>query len=84
MRNLSAIIKIVIPSYRSKEVLMLLMHSGFLIARTYLSVVVARLDGRIVKDLVLRFNAYYSYCQFILVSILISIHLLFFVHSLYV
>jgi ATP-binding cassette subfamily D (ALD) long-chain fatty acid import protein len=46
------LLSIVIPGWRSKEMAMLTLHSFFLVARTYLSVVVARLDGRIVKDLV--------------------------------
>lgn len=31
---------------------MLVLHSFFLVARTYLSVVVARVDGKIVKELI--------------------------------
>ncbi|KAI8979239.1 ABC transporter transmembrane region 2-domain-containing protein [Mycotypha africana] len=51
-RQLSAIATILFPNYYTKEVFILFLHSIFLILRTYLSVVVARLDGRIVKDLV--------------------------------
>ncbi|CAG8479371.1 3722_t:CDS:10, partial [Ambispora leptoticha] len=51
-RQLLALLKIIIPKLRSKEVFILLLHSTFLVLRTYLSVVVARLDGRIVRDLV--------------------------------
>ncbi|KAJ3755407.1 ABC transporter transmembrane region 2-domain-containing protein [Lentinula raphanica] len=43
---------IAIPSWKSKEALILAVHSFFLVARTVLSVVVARLDGIIVRDLV--------------------------------
>ena len=52
LRQLLAILKIAFPSWRSKESLILLLHSFFLVARTVLSVGVARLDGRIVRDLV--------------------------------
>jgi len=37
---------------RSKEAGLLVSHGGFLLLRTYLSLVVARLDGEIVRDLV--------------------------------
>lgn len=51
-RKLSIILKIIIPGWWSEEMRMLVLHSAFLVLRTYLSVVVARIDGRIVKDLV--------------------------------
>ena len=51
-RQLRAIAKILFPNYHTKEVFLLILHSIFLILRTYLSVVVARIDGRIVRDLV--------------------------------
>ncbi|CAI2164052.1 5786_t:CDS:10 [Funneliformis geosporum] len=50
--QLSAIFKIILPKVRSKEVIILLLHSIFLVLRSWLSIVVARLDGRIVRDLV--------------------------------
>ncbi|KAG9286468.1 hypothetical protein G9A89_014634 [Geosiphon pyriformis] len=50
--QLKAILKILIPRLRSKEAFILLLHSIFLLLRTYLSIVVARVDGRIVRDLV--------------------------------
>ena len=52
LRQLFAILKIAFPSWHSKEALILVMHSFFLVLRTVLSVGVARLDGRIVRDLV--------------------------------
>ncbi|KAI0777788.1 ABC transporter transmembrane region 2-domain-containing protein [Trametes elegans] len=52
LRQLLAIFRIAIPSWRSKEALILVSHSFFLVLRTVLSVAVARLDGRIVRDLV--------------------------------
>ncbi|UZJ52748.1 hypothetical protein CBS101457_002068 [Exobasidium rhododendri] len=51
-RQLRAIFKILLPSSSSKEVFIFFIHTGFLILRTYLSVLVARLDGAIVRDLV--------------------------------
>ncbi|KAJ1958896.1 ATP-binding cassette long-chain fatty acid transporter pxa1 [Dipsacomyces acuminosporus] len=50
--QLRALVRIMIPSLASKEVLIIVMHSLFLILRTWLSVVVAELDGKIVKHLV--------------------------------
>ena len=41
-------------SKTGKEAFLLLLHTFFLIVRTVLSVMVARLDGRIVRDLVSR------------------------------
>ncbi|KAI8150103.1 ABC transporter transmembrane region 2-domain-containing protein [Fennellomyces sp. T-0311] len=52
IRQLRAIAKIIFPHYHTKEVFLLILHSVFLVLRTYLSVVVARIDGRIVRDLV--------------------------------
>ncbi|THH32565.1 hypothetical protein EUX98_g1608 [Antrodiella citrinella] len=52
LRQLRAILRITFPSWHSKETLLLILHSFFLVARTVLSVGVARLDGRIVRDLV--------------------------------
>ncbi|KZT06303.1 adrenoleukodystrophy protein [Laetiporus sulphureus 93-53] len=51
-QRLSTILKIVIPSLRSKEALLLVMHSSLLIFRTVISLYVAALDGRIVASLV--------------------------------
>ncbi|KAL4068549.1 ABC transporter transmembrane region 2-domain-containing protein [Scleroderma yunnanense] len=50
--QLRSLLRIVIPSLRTKEALLLATHSCFLILRTVLSVAVARLDGKIVRDLV--------------------------------
>ncbi|KAL7753936.1 ATP-binding cassette long-chain fatty acid transporter pxa1 [Sorochytrium milnesiophthora] len=51
-RQLRAILAICIPRKSSKEVMILALHTIFLLLRTYLSVVVAKIDGRIVRDLV--------------------------------
>ncbi|KAF8758323.1 adrenoleukodystrophy protein [Rhizoctonia solani] len=50
--RLRHILRIVIPSWRSKEAMMLAIHSSFLVFRTVLSLYVADLDGRIVASLV--------------------------------
>ncbi|KZT53712.1 hypothetical protein CALCODRAFT_439721 [Calocera cornea HHB12733] len=52
LAQLRAILRIILPHYFSKEALMLALHSAFLVMRTVLSVAVARLDGRLVRDLV--------------------------------
>lgn len=46
------LLKIVLPGVRSKEFLILLLHTGFLTARTFISIFIAKLDGRLVKTLV--------------------------------
>ncbi|KAF5350965.1 hypothetical protein D9756_008232 [Leucocoprinus leucothites] len=51
----SILLRILFPPatlWKNKEMGIVLMHSGFLILRTVLSIMVARLDGRIVRDLV--------------------------------
>jgi ATP-binding cassette, subfamily D (ALD), peroxisomal long-chain fatty acid import protein len=52
LRQLKAIMRIAFRSWYSKESLILFMHSFFLVLRTVLSVGVARLDGRLVRDIV--------------------------------
>jgi ATP-binding cassette subfamily D (ALD) long-chain fatty acid import protein len=47
-----SLLSIMIPRWTSKESGLLLSHGAFLLLRTYLSLVVARLDGEIVRDLV--------------------------------
>ncbi|KAJ4007102.1 ATP-binding cassette long-chain fatty acid transporter pxa1 [Fusarium irregulare] len=47
-----SLMSIMIPRWSSKEAGLLLSHGVFLMLRTYLSLVVARLDGDIVRDLV--------------------------------
>lgn len=47
-----SLMSIMIPRWTSKEAGLLLSHGVFLMMRTYLSLVVARLDGEIVRDLV--------------------------------
>jgi hypothetical protein len=45
-KRLSNILKIVIPGIKSKEALLLCMHSSLLIFRTAISLYVASLDGK--------------------------------------
>ncbi|KAJ3124384.1 hypothetical protein HK100_011251 [Physocladia obscura] len=52
LRQLRYILKIAVPQWRSKTVAIVALHTSFLILRTYLSVVVARIDGMIVRDLI--------------------------------
>ncbi|KIM85783.1 hypothetical protein PILCRDRAFT_816992 [Piloderma croceum F 1598] len=53
VKQLRAILfRIAFPSWKSKESMIVVLHSFFLVLRTVLSVGVARLDGRIVRDLV--------------------------------
>ncbi|KAI5864830.1 ABC transporter transmembrane region 2-domain-containing protein [Durotheca rogersii] len=47
-----SLMSIMIPRWTSKEAGLLVSHGAFLLLRTYLSLVVARLDGEIVRDLV--------------------------------
>lgn len=47
-----SLLSIMIPRWGSKETGLLVSHGVFLLFRTYLSLVVARLDGEIVRDLV--------------------------------
>jgi len=55
--------RVAFPSFRSKETLIVFLHSVFLVMRTVLSVAVARLDGRIARDLVRPF-----YLGYLLIS----------------
>ena len=59
-KKLNVILRICIKSWKSKTIFILVLHSTFLILRTYLSLAVARLDGKIVKDLVI-FTFYFIY-----------------------
>jgi len=51
-RSLLRLLKICIPSWKSKESRLLLSHSTFLVLRTLISLYVAELDGRLVSSLV--------------------------------
>ena len=54
LKQLLKLLKISIPSVFSKEFGYLLLHTGSLVCRTFLSIYVAQLDGRIVKAIVER------------------------------
>jgi ATP-binding cassette subfamily D (ALD) long-chain fatty acid import protein len=58
VRQLAALVRVAIPGWTSREALLVALHSLFLVLRTVLSVGVAQLDGRIVRDLVDISNAY--------------------------
>ena len=63
-KQLKYILRICVPSWRSGTVGILLLHTIFLVLRTYLTVVVARIDGRLVKELVnkqIAFQFHYSH-----------------------
>ncbi|KAI7896775.1 ABC transporter transmembrane region 2-domain-containing protein [Mucor mucedo] len=51
-KQIYKLLQIVMPGIRSKEFWLLIIHSGFLVFRTVLSVYIAALDGRIVSALV--------------------------------
>lgn len=50
--RLRRLLKIVIPGAKSKEAMLIIAHSFFLVMRTMISLYVAELDGRIVSSLV--------------------------------
>ncbi|KAJ2397114.1 ATP-binding cassette long-chain fatty acid transporter pxa1 [Coemansia sp. RSA 2603] len=52
LQQLRALRRILIPSLASKEAAIIATHTLFLVLRTWLSVIVAELDGKIVKHLV--------------------------------
>ena len=47
-----SLLSIMVPRWNSKEAGLLVSHGAFLMLRTYMSLIVARLDGEIVRDLV--------------------------------
>lgn len=51
-RQLAAIWRIIVPRATEKEVGLIAAHTTFLLLRTYLSLLVAQLDGKLVGDLV--------------------------------
>jgi ATP-binding cassette subfamily D (ALD) long-chain fatty acid import protein len=52
LHQIMSIMNILVPRVRCKESALLCMHAAFLLGRTYMSIVVARLEGRINGDLV--------------------------------
>jgi hypothetical protein len=53
LRQIIKLIKIAIPGFKTKEAMLLALHTFFLILRTYLSVLGAEIDGNIVRYLVI-------------------------------
>ncbi|ODQ67448.1 hypothetical protein NADFUDRAFT_81921 [Nadsonia fulvescens var. elongata DSM 6958] len=51
-KQFTAIWAIIVPRLTSKPAALLLTQTGFLLLRTYLSLLIAQLDGRIVRDLI--------------------------------
>lgn len=51
-RQVGAIMRIIIPRLYGKEAFLIAAHTSFLLLRTYLSLLVAQLDGKLVGDLV--------------------------------
>ena len=51
---LKNLLKICVPSLWSKEAGALALHTGFLVTRTMISIIIAKLDGTIVKAIVER------------------------------
>jgi hypothetical protein len=52
VRHFQSLLRIMLPGWRTKEGGLLAVHSATLVARTWLSTVVARLDGMVVKAIV--------------------------------
>lgn len=52
LNQMSALIRVLIPSWLDKNVALLSLQVFFLIMRTWLSLFIARLDGQIVKDVI--------------------------------
>ena len=50
--KLRSLLRIVLPSWRSRSARLLALHTLFLVARTFASILVARLDGALVKAIV--------------------------------
>lgn len=54
LKQLLKLLKISIPSVLTKEFALLVLHTSSLVARTFLSIYIAHLDGRLVKSIVER------------------------------
>lgn len=51
-KEMKFLLKLMIPNVWSKQIGLLITHTGTLIARTFLSIYVAKLEGKIVKEIV--------------------------------
>ena len=56
-KRISELIKIVVPSFKSWEMLNIVTLTVFLVVRTFLSIYIANVNGRIVKSII---NANYE------------------------
>ena len=54
MARIKELIKIVVPSYKTKEAFYLVILTGLLVMRTYLSIWLADVNGQVVKAIVNR------------------------------
>eukprot|EP01098_Paradermamoeba_levis_P015757 TRINITY_DN8165_c0_g1_i1.p1 TRINITY_DN8165_c0_g1~~TRINITY_DN8165_c0_g1_i1.p1 ORF type:complete len:170 (-),score=34.75 TRINITY_DN8165_c0_g1_i1:70-579(-) len=52
MSQLMTLLKIAIPGFGSKEFFILLLHTSFLFSRTFASLIIAKMDGYLVKNIV--------------------------------
>lgn len=51
-KQMKFLLKLMIPTIWSKQIALLVAHTGTLVARTFLSIYVAKLEGKIVKEIV--------------------------------
>lgn len=65
------LLKIVLPGIKSKEFLILVLHTLFLGSRTFLSIFIAKLDGRLVKTIVDRNGKKFLYFLMIWIGVAI-------------
>jgi ABC-type uncharacterized transport system fused permease/ATPase subunit len=54
MERIKKLLKIAVPNYKTKEALYLLILTGLLVVRTYMSIWLADVNGRIVQAIVHR------------------------------
>jgi hypothetical protein len=54
LKQMKFLLRIMVPNLWSKQIAILLAHTATLVARTFLSIYVAKLEGTIVKEIVQR------------------------------
>ena len=54
IERIKKLLKIAIPSYKTKEVLYIVVLTGLLVLRTYMSIWLADVNGQVVKAIVKR------------------------------
>lgn len=52
--RIKKLVKVVIPTWKCEEVLDLILLTGFLVLRTFLSIYIAAINGKIVKAIIQR------------------------------